>query len=204
MEPAELLVPDVAAWRAWLDVHEDDTPQGVWLVLAKKGQDAPTTLTYAAALEEALCSGWIDGQARSRDAATSQQRFTPRRARSRWSARNVGIVGRLTDEGRMRPRGLAEVERARADGRWDAAYDGSQTAEVPPDLAAAVAASPRAQAMFDVLTAQNRFALLFRLSGVKRAETRERNIARFVTMLENGETFYPQRRRPAHETRDGS
>ncbi len=204
MEIEERVFPDVAAWRAWLDEHEDDTPDGVWLVLARKGKDAPTTLTYDTALEEALCSGWIDGQGRSRDDVSTLQRFTPRRARSRWSTRNVGIVGRLTTEGRMRPRGLAEVERAKADGRWDAAYDGSRTIEVPPDLAAAVAASPRAQAMFDVLTAQNRYAFLFRLSAVKRAETRERNIARFVTMLENGETFYPQRRRPAHEVADGS
>ncbi|WP_425956239.1 YdeI/OmpD-associated family protein [Xylanimonas sp. McL0601] len=190
----ELILPDVAAWRAWLDEHEDD-PDGVWLVLAKKNRPAPTTLTYDAALDEALCSGWIDGQGRGRDADTSLQRFTPRRARSMWSARNVGIIARLTDEGRVRPRGLAEVERAKADGRWDRAYAGSKDIEVPDDLAAALAASPRATANFELLTAQNRFAILFRLTHAQRAETRARNLEKFVTMLERAETIYPQRRR---------
>lgn len=188
-----LVLTDAAAWRAWLDEHEDSC-DGVWLLLAKKDKPSPTTLTYDAALEEALCSGWIDGQRRGHDDASSLQRFTPRRPRSRWSARNVGIVGRLTEQGRMRPRGLAEVERARADGRWEAAYAGSRDAEVPPDLAAALAASPRAAAMFAVLTAQNRYAILFRLGAATRPQTRERNLARFVAMLERGETFYPQRR----------
>ena len=189
-----LLLPDVTAWRAWLDEHEDSAPDGVWLIVAKKGQDAPTTLTRAAALEEALCSGWIDAQAKSRDAATSLQRYCPRRARSIWSVRNREIVARLIAEGRMRPRGQAEIDRAKQDGRWDAAYAGPATIEVPGALTAALAASPRASAMWDILTSQNRYAILHRLATMKKEETRVRNIAKFVAMLERGETFYPQRR----------
>ncbi|MEU1689940.1 YdeI/OmpD-associated family protein [Micromonospora sp. NPDC005707] len=194
-EPPELVVPDVDAWRDWLAVHHDE-PAGVWLVLAKRGTTTPTTLTYDQALDEALCHGWIDGQKRRRDEVTFQQRFTPRRARSPWSARNVGIVARLVEEGRMRPPGLVEVERARADGRWDAAYAGQATAEVPADLVAALAGNDRARAMFEVLTAQNRWSIIYRLASLKRAETRARRLAEFVDMLARGETPYPQKRRP--------
>ena len=190
----ELLLADTAAWRTWLDENEE-TSNGVWLILAKKGKDAPTSLTRDSALEEALCSGWIDAQALGRDDATALQRYCPRRSRSRWSARNVGIVGRLTADGRMRPRGQEEVDKAKADGRWDAAYEGSKNIEVPPDLAEALAASPRATAMFAILTAQNRYAILFRITGVKKPETRARNIAKFVGMLERGETVHPQKRK---------
>lgn len=189
----ELTVPDAAAWRAWLDAHHSE-PAGVWLTLAKSGVTEPTSLTYRQALEEALCYGWIDGQARSGDESTYRQGFTPRRARSRWSKRNVGIVERLTAEGRMHPAGLAEVERARADGRWDAAYAGPGSVEVPADLSAALAAEPRAQAMFDILTSQNRFAVIHRVNDAKRADTRARRITQFVTMLARGETIYPQKR----------
>ncbi|GHH75913.1 YdeI/OmpD-associated family protein [Promicromonospora soli] len=190
----EVLLTDPAAWRAWLDEHES-TSNGVWVILAKKGKDSPTSLTRDAALEEALCSGWIDAQSRGRDDTTSLQRYCPRRSRSRWSARNVRLVERLIAEGRMRPRGREEIEKAKADGRWDAAYEGSKDIEVPPDLAEALAASPRATEMFGILTAQNRFAILFRITGVKKPETRARNIARFVAMLEQGETVYPQKRK---------
>jgi uncharacterized protein YdeI (YjbR/CyaY-like superfamily) len=193
-ELEELLLPDAAAWRAWLEAHHADTP-GVWLVLTKKGGHV-TALTRAAALDEALCFGWIDGQARSRDAATSLQRMTPRTARSRWSQVNVGLVARLEAEGRMAPAGRAAVEAAKADGRWDAAYAPPSTAVVPDDLAAAIAANPEAQAMFDVLTSANRFALITRLGAVKRAETRERKIREFVAMLARHETPHPQRARP--------
>ncbi|WP_435526203.1 YdeI/OmpD-associated family protein [Microbacterium elymi] len=120
----ELIVDDAAAWRRWLDAYES-TSDGVWLVLAKKGATAPTRLIYGEALDEALCSGWIDGPKGARDAATFHQRFTPRRARSMWSARNVEHIARLADQGRLRPRGQDEVDRARADGRWDRAYAGS-------------------------------------------------------------------------------
>jgi uncharacterized protein YdeI (YjbR/CyaY-like superfamily) len=118
-ESPELIVPDAAAWRAWLGAHHDD-PGGVWLVLANKGTTEPTRLKYDEAVEEALCHGWIDGQARRRDGSTRLQRFTRRRARSAWSKRNVAIAERLIREGRMHTAGIAEIERARADGRWQA------------------------------------------------------------------------------------
>jgi uncharacterized protein YdeI (YjbR/CyaY-like superfamily) len=194
-DPPELTVPDFDAWRTWLSEHAEDQ-QGVWLVLAKKGTTHPTSLTYAAAVEEALCQGWIDGQVRSRDAATYRQRFTPRRRRSLWSRRNVELVGRLTAEGRMQPAGLAEVARARADGRWEAAYAGPATIEVPADLAAALDADPAARAMFDVLSAQNRYAVLHRVLTAVRPETRARRIEQHVAMLARGETPYPQAARP--------
>ncbi|HEY8543462.1 MAG TPA: hypothetical protein VIL36_00380, partial [Acidimicrobiales bacterium] len=146
----ELLLPDAAAWRAWLDAHHT-RDAGVWLVTAKKGVTEPTRLQRREALEEALCYGWIDGQARRRDEATYLQRYTPRRPNSAWSHVNVTIVARLEEEGRMHPAGRAEVERAKADGRWDRAY-GNDDEPVPDDLAAALAAEPRAEAMFALLT----------------------------------------------------
>jgi uncharacterized protein YdeI (YjbR/CyaY-like superfamily) len=193
VELPELIVPDATAWRAWLAEHHAD-PAGVWLVLAKKGTEKPTRLTYDEALDEALCHGWIDGQARRRDEATYRQRFTPRRRRSAWSKRNTGIVERLRAEGRMHPAGHAEVERAKADGRWDAAYAGPASIEVPPDLAEALAAEPRAQAMFETLNSQNRYAVLYRITTAKRADTRARRIEQFVAMLVRGETIHPQKR----------
>lgn len=192
-EPPQLIVADAAAWRAWLIGHRDD-PTRVWLVLAKKGTTAPTNLTYDQALEEALCHGWIDGQVRRRDEDTYKQRFTPRRARSAWSKRNVTIVEQLTTEGRMRPAGMVEVMRAKTDGRWQAAYAGQASIEMPSDLATALAAEPTAQAMFDILTSQNRYAILYRLDTAKRADTRARRIAHYVAMLARGETIHPQKR----------
>jgi uncharacterized protein YdeI (YjbR/CyaY-like superfamily) len=190
----DLLLPDRAAWRAWLEQHHADVP-AVWLVLARKGGTV-TALRYEDAVLEALCFGWIDGQARGRDAESSMQRFTPRGPRSRWSQVNVGRVERLEAEGLMTDAGRARVEAAKADGRWEQAYAGPATAVVPDDLAAAVAANAGAQAMFDVLTSSNRFALINRLGAVKRAETRERRIREYVEMLARGETPYPQKRRP--------
>jgi uncharacterized protein YdeI (YjbR/CyaY-like superfamily) len=192
VELPELIVPDATAWRAWLGKHHAD-PAGVWLVLAKKGMESPTSLTYDQALEEALCHGWIDGQARRRDATTYRQRFTPRRRRSSWSKRNTGHAERLLAEGRMHPAGVAEMERAKADGRWDAAYAGPKSIEVPPDLAGALAAEPKAQAMFEGLTSQNRYAVLYRIATAKRADTRARRIEEFVAMLGRGETIHPQK-----------
>jgi uncharacterized protein YdeI (YjbR/CyaY-like superfamily) len=193
-ELPELVVPDAAAWRTWLAGHHAD-PVGVWLVLAKKGTEKPTSLTYDQALEEALCHGWIDGQAGRRDDATYRQRFTPRRRRSAWSKRNTGIAERLIAEDRMRPAGHAEVQRAKADGRWEAAYAGPASMEVPADLAEALAAEPKAQAMFEGLNSQNRYAILYRIATAKRAETRARKIEQFVAMLSRGETIHPQKRR---------
>jgi len=189
----QLIVPDVAAWATWLAAHYED-PAGVWLVVAKKATTEPTSLTYAQAVDEALCHGWIDGQALRIDEGTYQIRFTPRSARSPWSTRNVGIVARLIAEHRMQAGGLAEVARAKKDGRWEAAYAGPATRVVPADLAAALAAEPAAKAMFEVLTSQNRFAVLHRVEEAKRADTRERRIAQYVAMLARGETIYPQKR----------
>lgn len=181
-DDAPLVVRDAAAWRAWLDAHEHD-PHGVWLVLAKKGTVEPTSLTYAQALDEALCSGWIDGQKRSRDEATFLQRFTPRRPRSIWSQRNVEHVARLVGDGRMRERGDAEVALARADGRWDRAYAGSATAEVPADLLAALDAVPAARAAFDALDRQGRYSVLHPLMVAPGPEVRAQRIARAVARL---------------------
>jgi uncharacterized protein YdeI (YjbR/CyaY-like superfamily) len=189
----ELIVADEGTWRGWLDEHHAD-PAGVWLVLAKKGTTDPTSLTYALALDEALCHGWIDGQTGTRNETTFRRRFTPRQARSPWSKRNVAIIERLLAEGRMHAAGVAAVEQAKADGRWDAAYAGQAGMEVPPDLGAALAAEPRARAMFEILTSQNRYSVLYRVESAKRAETRARRIDKFVTMLARGETIYPQRR----------
>jgi uncharacterized protein YdeI (YjbR/CyaY-like superfamily) len=189
----ELLVADAAAWRAWLRKHHTEQ-DGIWLVLAKKGTVDPTSLGYDDALEEALCHGWIDGQTQRRDDGTYKQRFTPRRKRSSWSKRNVGIAERLLAEGRMHPTGVAEMERAKADGRWKAAYAGPAAIEVPPDLAEALDAEPKAQAMFEILTGQNRYAILYRVTTAKRRDTRERRIAEYVAMLARGETIYPQKR----------
>jgi uncharacterized protein YdeI (YjbR/CyaY-like superfamily) len=192
-DPPELIVVDAAAWAAWLGGHHA-TSAGVWLVLAKRGGSPPTRLTYQEALEEALCYGWIDGQVRRRDEGSYKQRFTPRRPRSAWSKRNVDLAERLISEGRMQPAGRALVDDARSDGRWQAAYAGSATIEVPDDLAEALAAEPRAAATFALLSRQNRYAILYRLATAKQPETRSRRLTEFVAMLARGETIYPQRR----------
>jgi uncharacterized protein YdeI (YjbR/CyaY-like superfamily) len=193
-ELPELIVADAPSWRRWLAAHHRDSA-GVLLVLAKKGTDQPTSLTYDQALDEALCHGWIDGQVRRRDEATYRQRFTPRKPKSAWSRRNVGLVEQLIANGRMHPAGLAAVEQAKADGRWAAAYAGPATIEVPPDLVEALEANPRARSMFDLLSSQNRYAILYRLDRAKRADTRSRRIAEYVDMLARGETIHPQSRR---------
>jgi uncharacterized protein YdeI (YjbR/CyaY-like superfamily) len=189
----ELILADAPTWRKWLRRHHADE-SGVWLVLAKKGRAAPTTLTYDHALEEALCHGWIDGQVGRRDESTYRQRFTPRRPRSAWSERNVGIVERLQTEGRMHPAGLEAVERAKRDGRWESAYPRQSTIEVPGDLAKALTEEPKASAMFEILTSQNRYAVLYRVHQAKGKDTRARRIEHFVAMLARGETVYPQAR----------
>lgn len=191
-ELEQLLVADAAAWRRWLG-RNHERERGVWLALAKKGSRGATTLTYGEALEEALCHGWIDGQVRRNDEHTYHQRFTPRRARSAWSARNVGIVARLEADGRMKPAGLRAVAEAKADGRWQAAYPGASEIEVPDDLAAALAENAKARAAFASLTGQNRYAILYRLHHAKRPQTRAKSIERFVAMLARGETPHPQK-----------
>jgi uncharacterized protein YdeI (YjbR/CyaY-like superfamily) len=191
----ELIVADAGALRAWLAVNHATSP-GVWLALGRKGGTV-TTLTWQQAVDEALCAGWIDGQARKGDQDVSWIRFTPRTARSSWSQRNVANVARLQAQGRMLPAGHAAVDAAKADGRWAAAYAPPSEAEVPADLAAAIAADPAAQSMFDVLTKANRFALIYRINAVKRPETRARKITEFVAMLARHETIHPQKARPA-------
>jgi uncharacterized protein YdeI (YjbR/CyaY-like superfamily) len=177
----ELLLPDAMAWRKWLEANHAQSP-GVLLVLGRKGGTL-TKLIYLDALHEALCFGWIDGQANRRDDESYLQRFTPRRPRSIWSQRNVGFVERLEAEGRMRPAGRAAVEKAKADGRWEAAYAGSATAQVPEELLAAIAEVPAAQAAYDGLNAQARYALYFRLNALKTPAARERSIAAVVQKL---------------------
>lgn len=178
-----LLIEDAAAWRAWLDANERES-DGVWLLLAKKGTVMPTSLTYDQALRAALCSGWIDGQKRSHDAAMFMQRFTPRRPRSVWSQRNVGIVAELIEAGLMRPRGHAEIERAQEDGRWERAYAGSATAEIPDDLVAALEKSPHAQARFGALSAAERYSVLFPLMTAT-PQQRDLRIEKAVQKLED-------------------
>jgi uncharacterized protein YdeI (YjbR/CyaY-like superfamily) len=159
----------------------------------QEGARDPTELTYQQALEGALCHGWIDGQVGRRDDVTYRQRFTPRRLRSAWSQNNVTLAERLIAEGRMKAAGRRQVDSAREDGRWQAAYSGSASIDVPQDLAAALARNPKARAMFESLTRQNRYAILYRLGTAKLTETRARRIEQFVAMLVRGDTIYPQR-----------
>ncbi|MGH2879338.1 MAG: YdeI/OmpD-associated family protein [Solirubrobacteraceae bacterium] len=184
--PPLLLVEDADAWRDWLTEHHQQE-HGVWLILAKKGTSRPTSLRYEQALDEALCHGWIDGQLRRHDERVYHQRFTPRRARSTWSKRNVAHIQRLLSEGRMHPAGLAEVQSAKADGRWDSAYAGPASIQVPAELAAALTATPGAQRAFELLPAQSRYRVLYRVTTAKRSETRARHIQHYVAMLTRGE-----------------
>ena len=180
---------DEAQWRAWLQAH-DAAASGVWLVFAKKGSGL-TSPSYDEAVDEALCSGWVDGKKQKRDAQTYVLRFTPRRPRSAWSQVNVAKVDRLAQEGRMRPTGLAAVEAARANGQWDRAYAPPSTMTVPDDLRAALDASPRAAEAFAGLDSRNRYAVLHRVQDAKRAETRARRVETYVAMLAEGGRPYP-------------
>jgi uncharacterized protein YdeI (YjbR/CyaY-like superfamily) len=186
---APLECADAAAWTRWLRRHHESAA-GIWLRIAKKGSGI-ASIDHPQALEEALCHGWIDGQRKSDDAQYFLQRFTPRTPRSMWSQINRDKVRKLIDDGRMQPAGLAEVARAKADGRWDAAYEGASVATVPPDLQAALDANPPAAAFFATLNAQNRYAVLFRTQGAKKPETRARRIEKFVEMLARGEKIHP-------------
>ncbi len=183
-----LLFETVADWEAWLEQNAGH--DGVRLQLRKKNSAVPG-ITYPLALESALCFGWIDGQAGSLDDDYHLQVFTPRRARSIWSQRNRGLVAALIADGRMRPAGHAEIDRARADGRWEAAYR-QKDAPVPEDLRVALHANPSASSAFATLDSQNRFAILFRINAVKKAQTRAAKIAGYVEMLADGRTIYPR------------
>lgn len=177
-----IIVADAQEWRAWLH-RNDAVSTGVWLMLAKKGTVDPTSLSYQEALEEALCSGWIDGQRKSLDTLTFAQRFTPRRPRSIWSKRNVEIIARLSAERRLRARGIAEVERAKADGRWERAYAGPATAEMPSELAEALAEHPLAQAAFSELSRSDRYSALHPILTAANTATRDRRIAALLARL---------------------
>jgi len=179
---------DQAAFREWLRTNISSSP-GVWLKLAKKGSSHPT-VSYAESVEVALCFGWIDSQARRLDDDFRLQRFTPRRPRSPWSKRNREAVEALLERGLMEPSGLAAVEAAKSDGRWERAYDGPKDAQVPQDFADALAANPTAEAFFATLDSRNRFAALYRIQDAKRPETRARRIASFVEQFAEGRKFY--------------
>jgi uncharacterized protein YdeI (YjbR/CyaY-like superfamily) len=172
----------------WLEENAGTSP-GLWLKIAKKGAPEPS-VTYAEALEVALCFGWIDSHKRGLDETHFLQRFTPRRPRGRWSNVNREKAEALEDEGRLRPAGAAEVAAAKEDGRWDAAYEGQRTAKVPDDLQLALDANPAAAAFFAELDSANRYAITYRLAEAKKPETRERRLAKFVAMLEHGEKIH--------------
>jgi uncharacterized protein YdeI (YjbR/CyaY-like superfamily) len=177
-----------AEWARWLRRHHSDA-EGAWLKIAKKGSGIKS-VAYPDVLEVALCFGWIDGQRKPLDDDYFLQRFTPRRARSRWSKVNREWATRLIESGKMKPPGLREVERAQADGRWDAAYDSVSTATVPDDLERAFRKNKKAREFFETLRGQNRYAILYRIQDAKRPETRAKRIAQFVDMLARGETLY--------------
>jgi uncharacterized protein YdeI (YjbR/CyaY-like superfamily) len=178
-----------AEWEQWLqDNHA--ASEGVWIVMARKDAGIDS-VRYPDVLESALCFGWIDGRREALDERRFLQRFTPRRPRSRWSRINREKAERLIADGRMREAGLAEVQRAIADGRWEAAYEGQRSSTVPDDLQRELDARPKAKAFFAELSSQNRYAILYRLHEAKRPETRARRLAKFVAMLEAGEAIYP-------------
>lgn len=178
-----------AAWEEWLEDNHT-VSRGVWIKMAKKDAGIES-VRYPEVLEIALCFGWIDGRREALDERYFLQRYTPRRPRSKWSRINREKAERLIAEGRMRPAGLTEVERAKADGRWEAAYDGQRNSTVPADLQRELDAHPKAKAFFAELTSQNRYAILYRLQDAKKPETRARRLTKFVAMLEAGETIHP-------------
>jgi uncharacterized protein YdeI (YjbR/CyaY-like superfamily) len=185
---APVLFKSAKAFEAWLKKNHASV-DGLWLQLAKRGAEEPS-LTYAEAVDVALCWGWIDGQKKALDEQYFLQRFTPRRARSVWSKINVEKAQALIAADRMQAPGLAQVEAAQADGRWARAYDGARTSTVPEDLEAALEAEPRAKAFFATLNAANRYAVLWRVQTAAKAETRARRIAQLVAMLARGETLH--------------
>ena len=180
--------PTKAAWTRWL-AKNHATSSGVWLRLGKKNSDVRSP-TREEALDAALCFGWIDGQSKSEGESTWLQKYTPRTKRSIWSKINREKVRQLIESGEMHAAGLAEIERAKADGRWEAAYDSPKTMMVPDDLQSALDENRKAKAFFAKLDSRNRYAVLFRVHTAKKAETRERRIRQFVEMLERGEKIH--------------
>jgi uncharacterized protein YdeI (YjbR/CyaY-like superfamily) len=184
-----LALSSAAAWRAWLSSEADGAP-GAWLKIAKAGT-AGQTVSYAEALEVALCFGWIDGQKGGLDDEYWLQRFCPRRPGSKWSKINTEKAEALIEAGQMEAAGLREVEQAKADGRWERAYAGQRSATVPEDLRRALDANPEASAFFETISGANRYAVLYRIGAVKRPETRARKIAEYVQMLAEHKTLHP-------------
>jgi uncharacterized protein YdeI (YjbR/CyaY-like superfamily) len=176
-------------WGRWLEEHHTSS-DGLWLKIAKKGSDI-ASISYAEALEVALCYGWIDSQKAKFDAEHWLQRFTPRRPGSKWSKANRDKAEELIVRGLMKPAGLQEVERAKADGRWDAAYAGQRSMTVPDDLQLALEKNERAREFFFTLDSRNRYAILYRIQTVKKPETRARRIEKFIAMLGEHEKIYP-------------
>jgi uncharacterized protein YdeI (YjbR/CyaY-like superfamily) len=183
-----VLFASPAELEAWLEGNHAES-DGLWLKIAKKGSGVES-VSYAEALEVALCFGWIDSQKRGFDEKHFLQRFTPRRPRGKWSRNNRDAAEALIAAGKMRPAGLAEVEAAKADGRWQAAYAGQRTAEAPADLRRELDANPAAREFFAGLDSANRYAIVYRLNDAKRPETRERRLRKFVAMLERGEKIH--------------
>ena len=189
MSEPTLTFTTLAEWEAWLE-RNSGVSSGIWLRVARKTA-SNATVTYAQAIEIALCHGWIDGQKQSDDTHHWLQRFSPRKANSLWSRINKEKAEALIADGRMRPTGLAAIDRAKANGRWDGAYASARCATVPDDLQHALDANPKAKAFFATLDSQNRYAILFRVQNVKKAETRAAKIARFIEMLARGEKLHP-------------
>jgi uncharacterized protein YdeI (YjbR/CyaY-like superfamily) len=182
---------DAAAFEAWLSQHHDRQAE-VWIKIHKVASGKPS-ITPKEAIDVALCWGWIDAIRKSFDDQSYLQRYTRRRPKSVWSKLNVENVERLAATGRMTVHGIREVDAAKADGRWDRAYGGSKDMKMPDDLQTAIDADPEAMKMLERLSAQNRFALAFRMHKLKTEAARRRNIEAFVSMLKRGETIYPQR-----------
>ena len=189
MSDPKLTFANQAEWESWLQLNGSVTA-GAWLRLAKRTADRQT-VSYAEALESALCHGWIDGQKEAESEHYWLQRFTPRTARSIWSKINRAKAETLVSAGRMQPAGMSEINRAKQDGRWEGAYSSASQATIPDDLQMALNANKEAKAFFATLNSRNRYAILFRIQNVKRVETRAKKIARFVEMLADGETFHP-------------
>lgn len=187
-EPEILAFASAKAWQQWLAKHHK-TSDGIWLRLFKKTSDTPS-VTYAEALDEALCHGWIDGQLKSHDAESWLRKFTPRRAKSIWSKKNLEHVARLTEAGRMKAAGLAALEAAKADGRLKAAYDSPGKSEVPKDFLAALSRNKKAEAFFATLNKANVYAITWRLQTAKKPETREKRMTVILEMLGKGEKFH--------------
>jgi len=177
------------AWRRWLAPHHADS-NGIWMRIFKKGSGVPS-INYAQALDEALCYGWIDGQKRIFDEESWVQKFTPRRARSGWSKRNTEHAERLINAGEMKAAGLAEVEAAKRDGRWDRAYSSPGAATLPEDFLRELNKNGKAKAFFETLNKRNTYPITYRLQTAKKAETRERRLREILAMLERGEKFHP-------------